>query len=211
MIQGGDFLKGDGTGRMSVYGEKFADEAGGLRARHAGPGILAMVRAPACAFTGGGAGAAELGVGVDRHGAAWERWRSDGAGRRAGGGRYGVWGYGRCCLRDASRLVCCGCGASSPPTHCIALPIAIPTPALTHGHPTSPHPRPPQANSGPDTNGCQFYVTCARTEWLDGKHVVFGRVLDAASLLVVRKVEHVPAAAGNRPRVDIAIAECGEM
>lgn len=45
MIQGGDFVKGDGTGRMCIYGDRFDDEDGGLKARHAGPGILAMVRA----------------------------------------------------------------------------------------------------------------------------------------------------------------------
>lgn len=111
MVQGGDFVRGDGTGRASVYGDAgFADEERGLRARHAGAGVLAM------------------------------------------------------------------------------------------------------ANSGPHTNGCQFYITCARAEWLDGKHVVFGRVLDAASLLVVRKIEMLPAAPGSgKPLVDVVIAECGEM
>ena len=68
-----------------------------------------------------------------------------------------------------------------------------------------------QANSGVNTNGCQFFITCAKTDWLDGKHVVFGRVLDAASMLVVRKIENIPTAAANRPRVDVVIAECGEM
>ena len=52
----------------------------------------------------------------------------------------------------------------------------------------------PQANSGPNTNGCQFFVTCAKTEWLDQKHVVFGRVL-GDGLLVIRKIENV------RPRL----------
>lgn len=109
MVQGGDFVKGDGTGRMCIYGDRFDDEEGGLKARHAGPGILAM------------------------------------------------------------------------------------------------------ANSGPNSNGCQWYVTTAKADWLDGKHVVFGRVLDAESMLVVRKIENIPVGAASRPRVDVAVAECGEM
>jgi len=110
MVQGGDFVKGDGTGRACLWGDRFADEPAGLRARHAHAGLLCM------------------------------------------------------------------------------------------------------ANSGPDTNGCQWYITCAKADWLDGKHVVFGRCLDADSLLVVRKLERLPVAAGSgRPTVDVVVAECGEL
>lgn len=47
-----------------------------------------------------------------------------------------------------------------------------------------------QANSGPSTNGCQFFITCSKCDWLDGKHVVFGKIIDG--LLVMRKIEVGP-------------------
>lgn len=110
MVQGGDFVKGDGTGRTSIYGDKFEDEEMGLKLKHSAPGLLAM------------------------------------------------------------------------------------------------------ANSGPGTNACQFYITCSKADWLDGKHVIFGRVLDSESMLVVRKVENVPATGGsNKPTLDVVVDECGEM
>jgi peptidyl-prolyl isomerase H (cyclophilin H) len=106
MIQGGDFVNGDGTGCVSIYGSKFDDEP--FVGRHTGPGLLSS------------------------------------------------------------------------------------------------------ANSGPNTNGCQFFVTCAKTEWLDDKHVVFGRVL-GDGMLVVRKVENVATGGGNKPKLPCIISECGEM
>lgn len=66
------------------------------------------------------------------------------------------------------------------------------------------------ANSGPNTNGCQFFLTCAKCDWLDGKHVVFGRVL-GDGLLVVRKLENVATGVANRPKLPCTITECGEM
>ncbi|CAM9898139.1 unnamed protein product [Ascophyllum nodosum] len=107
MLQGGDFVKGDGTGRMSIYGEKFADENFDLR--HTGPGLLSM------------------------------------------------------------------------------------------------------ANSGPNTNGCQFFITTAKADWLDGLHVVFGKVLDPSSMLTVRKIENVSTGANNKPRLAVVVQECGEL
>ena len=68
------------------------------------------------------------------------------------------------------------------------------------------------ANSGPNSNGCQFFITCKATDRLDGKHTVFGRVLDAESMLTVRKCEAVPVSGGqNKPRMPVRIVECGEL
>mmetsp|Transcript_14147 Transcript_14147/g.28821 ORF Transcript_14147/g.28821 Transcript_14147/m.28821 type:complete len:206 (-) Transcript_14147:148-765(-) len=68
------------------------------------------------------------------------------------------------------------------------------------------------ANSGPNSNGCQFFITCKKADWLDGKHVVFGKVLDEESMMTVRKCEAVPTSGGgNRPRIPLRISQCGEL
>ena len=60
-----------------------------------------------------------------------------------------------------------------------------------------------------DTNGCQFFLTCTKGDFLDNKHVVFGRVIDG--MLVVRKIENAPVGPNNKPKVDISISQCGQM
>ena len=66
-----------------------------------------------------------------------------------------------------------------------------------------------QANSGRDSNGCQFFITCAKCDFLDGKHVVFGRVIDG--LLVMRKIENVPTGPNNKPKIPVVVSQCGQM
>jgi peptidyl-prolyl isomerase H (cyclophilin H) len=57
----------------------------------------------------------------------------------------------------------------------------------------------------------QFFMTTVPTPWLDGKHVVFGRLMDSDSLLVLRKLENVPTGPLNRPKLECTISECGEL
>jgi peptidylprolyl isomerase len=104
MLQGGDFTNGNGTGGVSIYGQKFADE--NFKLQHLGEGIMSM------------------------------------------------------------------------------------------------------ANSGPNTNGSQFFITTATTSWLNGKHVVFGEVVEG--LDIVKKIEGVGSQSGTTSKT-VTIRDSGEL
>jgi peptidyl-prolyl cis-trans isomerase A (cyclophilin A) len=59
------------------------------------------------------------------------------------------------------------------------------------------------ANAGPNTNGCQFFVTVAPTAWLTGKHTIFGEVTEGYE--VVEAISKVPTGAMDRPAEDVVI------
>merc|ERR1712226_208715 len=64
------------------------------------------------------------------------------------------------------------------------------------------------ANAGPNTNGSQFFICTAKTSWLDGKHVVFGQVVEGMD--VVKKLESMGSQSG-KTKCNIKVTACGQL
>ena len=66
------------------------------------------------------------------------------------------------------------------------------------------------ANAGPNTNGSQFFITTVKCPWLDGKHVVFGKVINGIGMDIVKKIESYGSGSG-KPTKKVVITKSGQL
>ncbi len=59
------------------------------------------------------------------------------------------------------------------------------------------------ANAGPNTNGSQFFITTANTDWLTGKHTIFGEVVEGQD--IAEKISKVPRGAQDKPKTQVTL------
>ncbi|ODV64470.1 uncharacterized protein ASCRUDRAFT_74085 [Ascoidea rubescens DSM 1968] len=64
------------------------------------------------------------------------------------------------------------------------------------------------ANSGPNSNGSQFFITTNIDEWLTGKHVIIGRVLNKESLKILDRIQNVETDSNDKPLTNVSIVDC---
>ncbi|KAI0557853.1 peptidylprolyl isomerase [Gracilaria domingensis] len=65
------------------------------------------------------------------------------------------------------------------------------------------------ANAGPNTNGAQFFVTFKDTPWLNGRHVVFGKLVSGGDVL--DRLESLRTGSMDRPKEDVKVDDCGTI
>jgi peptidyl-prolyl isomerase H (cyclophilin H) len=66
-------------------------------------------------------------------------------------------------------------------------------------------------NAGPNTNGSQFFITTVPTPFLDGKHVVFGKVVEGVEIVKMIERTRTGSRGKDVPNLDVVVSMCGEL